>query len=417
MVRTTRRNALKMLGAGAAIGVIGMPFVRSAQASGPYKIGFLGSLSGPAESLGAPMLEGVKIAVEDINAAGGINGRQIELVVRDDKAKPDVGTTAARELVGEGCNMLLGVVSSAVALAVSAVLQQEDAILITCAAHSMRLTKEDFNRNYFRITDNPYMRQRAQAHVMAEQFGEVTSWGGLIPDHEYGRSTWECFDNGLKTYYPELAKAEPRISKPIMTTYGGSDYRNFVASAMRDSAAGFFVSAYGGDAVTMYQQALPYGFFKKKQPIVDGANEFIVARAMKENFPEMWIGSHWYSGAFVGNPMNDELARKMTERTGGRFLDGFAGEGYSAVRAYAEALKAAGSGKTEDVIKALEGLTFDSPTGKRTIRAEDHQTIKPVVLYRVRGASNADGIEVVEHRVIDGATVIDPATPGVKLVF
>lgn len=417
MVQISRRNLVKLMGVGAAASTLGMPFIRSAKASEPYKIGFVGALSGPAETLGHPMLEGAKAAVAEINAAGGINGRPLELLARDSKAKPAEGTVAARELVGLGCNMLLGVVSSSVGLAINGILQQENAILITCAAHSMRLTKEDFNRHYFRITDNPYMRERALARVMAEEHGDVTGWGGIIPDHEYGRSTWECFEDGLKSFYPEVAKATPTISEPILTQYGGSDYRNYVASAMRDKAEGFFVSVYGGDAVTLFQQALPYGFFQKKKAIADSANEFIVARAMGESFPEMWIGSHWYSGAFKGNPLNDGLYKHLVDQTGDKFQNGFAGEGHSAVQAYAGALRKAGSDKTEDVIAALEGLTFDSVTGPRTIRAEDHQTIKPVILYKVRGSKNADGIEVVDHRVVDGSLVIDPATPGTALAL
>ena len=57
-------------------------------------------------------------------------------------------------------------------------------------------------------------------------------------------------------------------------------------------------------------------------------------------------------------------------------------------------------------------LSFETATGTRTIRAEDHQAIKPVIMYRVRGASNDDGFEVVDYRVVDGAEVIEPAAPG-----
>lgn len=411
MVQANRRNLLKFLGAGAAVSALGMPYVSRAQGQ-PYKLGFVGALSGPSEPLGAPMLEGARIAAEEINAAGGINGSMIELLVRDSKGRPDTGTIAARELVGEGANLLLGVVSSAVALGINGILQQENAVLITCAAHSLRLTHEDFNRHYFRITDNPYMRQRAQAKLVAELYPDTTAWGGLIPDHEYGRSTWDSFRHGLQQFYPEIAGKTPQISEPILTSYNSSDYRNYIGSAMRDPMVGTFVSLYGGDAITMYQQAKPYGFFERKKPIVDSANEFIVARAMKAEMPEMWVGTHWYNGAFEGNEVNDRLYAKYVERTGNKYADGFLAEGHAAVIAYAEALRKTGEAETAAVIDALEGLSFETATGSRTIRKEDHQTIKPVILYNLRGSPNGDGIEVLEHRVIDGAEVIEPATPG-----
>ncbi|MDR5652784.1 ABC transporter substrate-binding protein [Ruixingdingia sedimenti] len=416
MVQTNRRNVMKMLGASVAAGALGLPMYARAQ-SAPYKMGMVTALSGPSEMLGRPMLAGAEYAVAEINAAGGINGRQIELLVRDSKGRPDAGTVAARELIGEGCVMLLGTVSSAVALAISGILQQENALLMTAAAHSLRLTHEDFNRHYFRVTDNPYMRQRAQAKLMAELNGDVTAWGGLVPDHEYGRSTWDSFKHGLETYYPEIAGKTPSISDPILCQYGGSDYRNYIASAMRDPGVGFFNSLYGGDAITMFQQAKPYGFFQRKAPIVDSANEFIAARAMKAEMPDMWIGSHWYHGAFKGNEINDRIYAKYLEQTGIRFPDGFLSEGHAAVMAYAGALAKDGAGTAEALIPALEGLSFETATGTRTIRAEDHQAIKPVINYRVRSAQNEDGFEVVDFRVIDGAETIEPASPGAPVAW
>lgn len=411
MVQINRRKVLHLMGASVAASALSAPTYVRAQ-SAPYKMGFVGALSGPAEALGRPMLFGTQLAVDEINASGGINGRSIELHVRDSKGKPDTGTVMARELVGEGCNMLLGCVSSSVALAINGILKQENATLITAAAHSLRLTHEDFNPHYFRVTDNPYMRQRAQAKLMAELYPDVTSWGGLIPDHEYGRSTWEAYQHGLNTFYPELADVQPSISDPILTQYGGSDYRNYIASALRDPAVGFFSSLYGGDAISLYQQAKPYGFFQKKAPFVDSANEFIPARAMKSELPEMWVGSHWYFGAFEGNEISDRLYKKYSEETGNKHPDGFVSEGHATVMAYAGALAKAPEGTTEDVISALEGLTFETATGSRTLRAEDHQAIKPVIIYRLRGVDNDVGFEVMEYRVIDGAETIEDATPG-----
>ena len=137
MVQISRRKVLHLMGASVAASALSAPMYARAQ-SAPYKMGFVGALSGPAEALGRPMLFGTQLAVDEINASGGINGRSIELHVRDSKGKPDTGTVMARELVGEGCNMLLGCVSSSVALAINGILKQENATLITAAAHSLQ---------------------------------------------------------------------------------------------------------------------------------------------------------------------------------------------------------------------------------------------------------------------------------------
>jgi branched-chain amino acid transport system substrate-binding protein len=398
-------------GAASSLGLLGQ--TASAQAAKPLRIGFISSLSGAQAPLGQPMLLGAQIAVDQINKAGGVNGQKLELVVRDDKAKPTDATVAARELTGDGVNLLCGVVSSSVALAISAMLEQQNALLITCAAHSDKLTKENFVPNYFRGTDNPPMRERALARMAAQRYPEVLSWGSLIPDHEFGRTTWACFLDGLAEFYPSLAKKEPTVYQPIKTAYGAADYRSSITTAMGVPAEGFLVAAYGDDAVTLYKQAGPFGFYKKTKLIVDPANEFIVAKAMKQELPDMWVGSHWYFGAFDNVATSRELQAEAVRRTGIRLTEGFVGEGHAAVMAYAKAVQAAGGADTTAVRRALEEVTFDTATGPRRFRKEDHQAIKPVIMYRLRGnAKSSDGFDIVESLVIPAEDVIDPPTPG-----
>lgn len=411
-----RRDALKALG-GLALGAGALASHRAwAQESSPIRLGFISSLSGPPAPAGQSMQLGAEIAVDQINQAGGINGRKLELVVRDDKGRPTDGTVVARELIGDGVNLLLGVVSSAIALGVTAVLEQENALLITCAAHSEKLTKENFNRHYFRVTDNPYMRMRALAKMAAQRYPQISSWGGVIPDHEYGRTTWACFEDGLLEFYPDLARADPSITQPVLIPYGAPDYRSGITAAMAVPAEGFLVAAYASDAVTYYKQAEPYGFFQKAKLIIDPGNELIVARAMKQDTPEMWVAAHWSALAFEDVATSRQLQAEAVRRTGDPVTQGFLSEGHAGVMAYAAALQAAGTADTQAVLGALENVTFDTATGPRTFRKEDHQAIKPVVMFQLRGsAASPDGIEIMETIRIPGAEVIDPPTPGQAL--
>ena len=418
-MNVNRRDAIKTIGAGSVMGSSAlMGGLAMAQASGPIKIGFISSLTGAQAALGQPMLMGAQIAVDQVNQAGGVGGRKLELVIRDDKAKPADATIASRELSSDGVNLQLGIVSSSVALALTAMLDQQKAVLITCAAHSDRLTKEAFVRNYFRVTDNPYMRERFIARVMAERHPDVTSWSGVIPDHEYGRTTWNCFEEGILEYYPTVAKKQPTITQAMKSQYGATDYRNVVAAMMALPAEGFFMSPYGGDAITLFKQALPFGFFKKAKVVVDSSNEFVVARAMRQELPEMWVGSHWYAGAFENVATSRALLAEYTRRTKDRFPDGFISEGHAAVMAYAKAIQEAGSTATDPVIAALEKVQFDTACGPRSFRKEDHQAIKPIVFYKLRGsATEAEGFEVMEYVTRPGQDFMDPPTPGVPLAF
>ncbi len=419
-MQVNRRDLMKWAGAGAALAGSGTlaGSMAHAQESGPIKLGYISSLSGAQAPLGQPMLLGAQIAVDQINQAGGVNGRKLELVVRDDKAKPADATVAARELAGSGVNLHFGVVSSAVALALIAMLEQEKSVLITCAAHSDKLTKENFNRHYFRVTDNPYMRLRFMARGAAERHGAVLGWSGLIPDHEYGRTTWNCFEEGLRDYYPALTKQQPKITPPLKTQYGATDYRNVIGAAMGLPAEGFLNAAYGGDAVTLFKQAKPYGFFNKAKVIIDSANEFVVAKAMKQELPDHWVGTHWYSGAFQDVPLNNAVFAEYKKRTGDEYAMGWIGEGHAAVMAYAKAIQEAGTTETQAVIKALEAVRFDTVCGPRYFRKEDHQAVKTLVMYRLRGSKTASaGFEVVEYVKMPGEEFIDPPTPGKPLAF
>ena len=412
-IQTTGMGAM-MLGSGTLLNTR----VARAADSGPIRLGFISSLTGAQAPLGQSMLLGARIAVDQINGAGGVLGRKLELIERDDKARPTDATVAARELSGEGVNLLLGCVSSSVALALSAMLQQEKQVLITCAAHSDRLTKENFARNYFRVTDNPYMRLRFMAKTLAERNPEITAWGGIIPDHEYGRTTWNCFEEGLREQY-QNASDKLTVSAPLRTQYGATDYRNVIGTAMGQPAEGFFVSVYGGDAVTLLQQARPYGFFTKAKVIADSANEFVVAKAMKHATPDMWVGTHWYSGAFSDVQVSNDLFEEYKKRNNGdEYADGWLAEGHAAVIAYARAIQESGNVDTDTIVTALEGIKFETATGVRYFRKEDHQAIKPLIMYRLRGNKEASvGFEVVEHIKLPGADFIDPPTPGKALEF
>lgn len=142
---------------------------RRAQRPQPIRIGCITSLSGPQEVFGRPILDGARIAAERINAEAGVLGRVVEVVEADDRADPDRAVAAVRDLARNGVTLFCGVVPGqvALALALSPVMPSLDAVLITCAAASDKLTHEAFNPHFFRVTDNTYMHNRAQARLMA----------------------------------------------------------------------------------------------------------------------------------------------------------------------------------------------------------------------------------------------------------
>jgi len=409
MSKFTRRQFLGTTAvAGAmATGLVAAPWVRRAHAADPITLGVVTPLSGPAEFIGKFVKNGAEVAVKLMNEAGGVNGRELALEMRDSKVNPAAATAAARELLGEGVNLQLGTISSAVALAMGPLMEQENGIMITCGAGTEKLNHENYNSHVFRPGDGPVGRNKSFARLASERYPEITEWTGIIPDHEYGRTTWAIFVDGLLTFYPEVT-----IHDPIIVPYGAGDYKSYIAQAMRSPAKGIYNSTYGGDSITLFQQARPFGLFRDKV-LVDSANEFIVANALKDNTPGHWTGTHWYNETNKDNPLSNAFYEAYVAHTGDDQPMGWAGEAQAAVAAYAKAVEMAGSTETAAVIKALKGITIDTVTGKRLIRAEDNQAVKDVeLMYIEPDASAPRGYKVTETIRIDGESVIEPATPG-----
>jgi len=415
MNRIDRRSILKYF-AVAAAAATGLPGLVRAQ-GGPLRIGLITPLSGPQEFIGSYVKNGAEIAVDQINKAGGILGRQIALEIRDDKANPAAALASARELLGAGVNLHIGGISSAVVLALGPVMQQENGVFITCGAGTEKMNHENYSPNLFRPGDSPDARTRAQAKLMAQKYPDITKWTGLVPDHEYGRTTWGIFVDGLLEYYPSIAKKKPEILEPILMPYGVADYRNSITQALRQQADGCFNCTYGGDAITMFQQARGFGLMTRYKVICDAANEFLVARGLKQQFPAQWTGMHYYAEANKGNPMSDRFVADYLAKTKDPEPLGWAAESHASIYALKQAVEKAKSTETPAVIASLKGLTWDTVTGPRTMRAEDNQAIKDVELVYIEPAAGDKGYKVTQYVKVDGKSVIFPPTPGKKLTL
>lgn len=415
MTMITRRSMLAGTVAAAGSLVVPLPHImRKAAAQDTVTIGVVTPLSGPQQLIGNFVKIGAEIGADYVNANGGIAGKQVRLEFRDDKANPSDATVVTRELLGDGVNLHLGAVASPVALVMGPLMEQEGGVHLTSGAGTEKLGHENYNAHVFRVGDGPYSRNASLVRHAILAHPEIDSWGGIIPDHEYGRTTWAIFVDAMLRFYPELTGRQPKIEQPILVPYGAGDYKNFIAQAMRLPVKGMYTSVYGGDAVTLYQQARPFGLFDKLDLLLDSANEFLAARALGKDVPTHWTGTHWYFGTNKGNPLSDNLYDEYVKRTGDKYPMGWAGDAQAGILAYKDAIeKTGGSTDASDIIAALKGLTFDSATGPRTIRPEDNQAIKNGELIKIEASETAEsGFEVTDSVSLPGADIIEPATPG-----
>lgn len=406
-----------LLGAAAGTLAIARGFPAIAQ-NAPLRIGCITTLSGAAGILGRPQRLGMELSARKLNAAGGILGRRIEIVVRDDQSRPNDAVAAVRELAGNGVRIFAGVLASPVALAISGIAEELDSVFLNAASHGNNLTHEDFRKNYFRVTDYSAMRISAACRLMAERHADVTKWGAIIPDAEIGRSTIATFRAGMPRYYRQIANKEVTIENPVVVRFGATDFRNAISTLLSANVDGIFVGVGGGDEVSFLQQAGQLGLSARTKVWVTSGSDFQVAKALGRRMPRnYWNGHHWYFGAYPDNPVSRAVFDDYVAETGDRWPDGFVGMGYTAIAGVAAAAARANDLATPALIRGLEGLSFDAVKGRLTLRAEDHQALCDVNYIKLDPDETELGWKVSDFYKADGAELAGPATPGVPIRF
>jgi len=343
---------------------------------GSIKIGASYPLSGSQELVGKQALLGAQIAVDYLNEKGGIKGRQVELVVRDDAADPNRGVANVNELAGLGANLIVGGIQTSVVLAVKPILAEANVVFISTAAFADALTTQDFTSNYFRVTATASAISRAQAKLMLERHPNVTKWTGVVPDAAFGRSGWEAFATQIKEAFTAAGK-EVEFVDPALYKFGGTDFRNQIAALASSGAQGVYLFGAGSDTITLLSQAASTGVLGNFEVLLDAGGDTILANALGSRVPDgLWTQSHWDPDAYKSSELAQYVVGKASEKLGGaNQISGFLGGGFNAVYAYSLAVEKAGSTDTVAVIKALEGLTFDNVIGSITLRPEDHQAV------------------------------------------
>ena len=343
-----------------------------AAAEKPVKIGFVYIMSGPFATYGQFAKQGAELAIEEINKAGGINGRKVEALFEDSTAKPDVGIRAVRKHVYEnGVDVVIGLDSSGVAKAVTPVMKELKTPLIITHAATPDVTGKDCNKYVFRISLNINQNLKMAADVAAGM--KAKTWTTAGPKYAFGFQSWEYFQKYLKQLKPDVAflpESEVAFS-PIKTT----DFSPYITKIMNSKADGVLVSLWGGNLIDFVRQASDMGFFDGKREVLmtlGAATE--VLYALKDKMPEgVWVGTRYW---FLANdtPVNKNFVNAFKEKF--KVYPSYNAHGaYAAVKAFAAAAKKAGSVDKEKIPAALEGLALELPVGKVVIRAGDHQAV------------------------------------------
>jgi len=350
-----------------------LPFAAAAESA--IKIGFPIPLSGPAAVYGAPITKGAEMAVQEINAKGGVLGRKLELVERDSKASADEAVRLARELIiKDNVDFLVGTLTSAEAPAVSTIAKENKIVFIAPSAKTVQLTSaKNLHPYIFRLSSNTDIDGSSGAAVIAE-WKDVKRVATIAPDYAYGHDAVSAFVAYIKKARPDIEIVDQQWPK-----LGQSDFTPFITAQMAKQPDAIFCDVFGGDFVTLVKQAKPLGYFKAvKDRVVDagevGATD--VTLPLGADYPYgIWANAYdpvvWPEGE---PPEHKAFIANFKAFTKEPYASGWSIMGYSAIVALSDGIKKAGSTKSDKVSKALAGLTFDTPAGRRTFNAESHET-------------------------------------------
>jgi branched-chain amino acid transport system substrate-binding protein len=324
----------------------------------PIRIGEINSYSGLATVYTFPYKEGLLMAAKEINDAGGVLGRPIEFIFRDDKLKPDEAVKAARELVGqEKVDFLAGCISSSVGLAISAYAKEAKTLYFATHCQTSRLTWDDGHKYVAHTTNNVNQYIRALAKKASTL--PYKKWAHISPDYEYGHNVWDEFIAYLKFLKPDVQVMQENWPK-----LGETDHSSYVTALLQSNADAFISSVWGAQEIAFVKQARPFGLFDKVKFISASVGNPDELDPLGKEAPIGAItpGFAWYDdGMQKRHPKLAEWVKKYEARAKKEPTLG-ASWGYASAYIIVEAIKRAKSAETDKVIAALgEGYEMEFP--------------------------------------------------------
>ena len=415
MNRVSRRTILLGAAGGTAAlaGTLANRNRALAQAAGPIRIPYIVAMSGSFGIIGEPIRIGGEIAQANINKAGGVNGRPIELIFRDDKLRPDETVGAAREFIGQGHRIMVAGLTGPTTFPLMPIMAETKTVLMTTAI-GMPVTHEAFNRYTFRCIDNEYQRVRALAQFAADKYPDVKVWGATMSDTATYRTAYETFGKLLTRLLAEKGKTAT-FADPILNKLGGNDFRTNVAQMAGQNLEGVFALVSGADGVTFWQQARAFGIGKNLKVVLDQSIDMGIGKALRASLPpNLWTIQVWNERLYRDSPESKALYEAYVARTKEPMPSDYIAYATVPVHAIVAALRATGGSDDPDkLIPALESVKFGTAKGQAWFRKEDHQAVLDTCMIAREAIAQDPGIAITDAFRIPGTSLLEPADPGV----
>ena len=406
----TRRRLLGWGAAGGTAIMAPVPLRYALATSKPYKIGSIQPLSGVAASGGKTALVGVQMAVDRINAAGGILGREVDLITADDELKPDIGRRQTEKLLVEDeIDAHVGGFLSNICLACMPVYQQHKVVNMIGVCLDTTITTSRCNRYTFRPYDFAPAQAVAFGPYLVNKLGK--KWHIVYADYAWGQST-------RNAYAESIQKQGGTVVGSTGIPLGTADMTPFL-SKIGGRFDGVFVIFFGKDAINFINQGYDLGLSKKYKIAGDGAVAVPSSLPALGNKVDGFTGIDRYIPVLeepLDTPYNKAFLEEAKKRLqsvapSNPLPDRYVQSNFEAMNCLKLGIaksKFQGRADTIKLIEALEGLEmkegYDFPQGDKLLRAADHQAFVRELIYEIDA-----GAYHIRDVVSKDKTIVPPA--------
>jgi branched-chain amino acid transport system substrate-binding protein len=371
------------------IALAGVVLASPVAAQQPLKIALIYGKTGPLEAYARQTEAGFMLGLE--YATQGkmeIGGRKIQVILKDDQLKPDMGKAALEQAYADDkVDLAVGTTSSAVALAMLPIAEEFKKVLIVEPAVADQITGEKWNRYIFRTARSSMQDALAAAATLKDENINIAT---LAQDYAFGKDGIASFKEALQAVGSKAKIVHEEYAPQNTTDFTAAGQRLF--DALKDKPGRRIIAVVwaGAHPLPKLMDLKPERY---KIEVAPGGNILPVMAGWKQ-FPGL-EGAIYYYWGFPKNPVNDWLVTEYKKKNSGAPPDFFVAGGMAAAMAAVEAVKKAGSTDTEKLIAAMEGMSFDTPKGKMTFRKEDHQALQ--VMYQWRMKQNPpDSVDLLD---------------------
>lgn len=341
-----------------------------------------------------PYRNGWQLALEEINHAGGIRGKKLKVISRDDAGKPGNAVTIAEELIRKNrVALIMGSFYSHVGLALTDFARHNQILYVAAEPLSDALVWSKGNRYTFRLRPSTYM----QAAMLAEEAAKhpAKRWATIAPNYAYGKDAVKAFKKVLLSKRPDIRFVAEQW--PALSQINAGAEIQALSDAQPEAV---YNVTFAGDLAKFVREGKLRGFFNNiyVASLLTGEPEYL--DPLKNEAPEGWLvtGYPWYD-IDRDQPHHLRFVKNYKEKFNDYPRMGSL-VGYNVMMAVAAMLQKANSIQTEEMVQAMEGLEFDSPMGPITFRKIDHQSTMGAYVGRI-ALADGKGI-MIDWKYADG---------------